>query len=243
MLRWRRNLVRPFYFNRSKLVSQYIKFLDSRKYVKDLERESGYPLEDLARRFLQDQKYPHPELNSADLPLNECPAIDDKLSVYRSARATWYAPSELAGPTGMHMEIIRSTPSWFRRHERRDTVLIQNGSDEDVMKGMVVGRVMMLLGVPHDDDEYPCALVEWMLPVGNQPDEETGMWVVEPEKVGHKRNVGLIHLDCIARSCHLIGVSRGQLLPKDFKFWQSHAAFKSFYVNRYSDYHMHETGP
>jgi hypothetical protein len=28
---------------------------------------------------------------------------------------------------------------------------------------------------------YPCALVEWFKQMAEHPDEQTGMWVVEPE--------------------------------------------------------------
>lgn len=178
-----------------------------------------------------------------DVRVEDCPTIDGKVAIFRSARATWYAPSELAGPTGMHSEVIRSTPSWFRRYERRDTVLIQDGSEDEGMRGMAVGRVLLFMSVTHDDEEYPCALVEWMEPVGDGPDSVTGMWIVKPVKEGGRREVRVVHLDCIVRSCHLIGVYGKAHLPKKFKFWESHMAFKAFYVNKYSDYHAHEEGP
>lgn len=122
-------------------------------------------------------------------------------------------------------------------------MLINYGSDDEPMQGMVVGRVLRFMSVPHDGEDYPCALVEWMFPVGDKRDSVTGMWIVQPEKEDGRRAVGVIHLDCIVRSCHIIGVYGEMLLPKDFKFWESHRAFKAFYLNRYSDYHMHESGP
>lgn len=122
-------------------------------------------------------------------------------------------------------------------------MLIQNGSEDVVMDGMVVGQVLMFLGVPHGDEEYPCAVVEWMHPVGERPDPVMGMWIVVPEKIGLKHTVGVVYLDCIARSCHLIGVYGETRLPYDFTFSDLHTAFKSFYLNKYIDYHSHEEGP
>lgn len=228
----------------SKAFTDNIFTLDSRVFAEDLARETGIPdLVVLIRRFLFDQVYPEPDLEAEDVPVQECPSIDGKVRVYRSARATWYAPSELAGPTGMHAERLRSTPSWNKRYERRDTVLVQYGAEDEVMQGFVVARVLRFMSVTHATEEYPCALVEWLVPVGQHPDPVTGMWIVQPLKEAGRRAVAVIHLDCIARSCHIIGVSGKSFLRKDFKHWQSHLGFKAFYLNRYSDYHMHETGP
>jgi hypothetical protein len=47
---------------------------------------------------------------------------------------------------------------------------------------------------------YQCALVHWYSRVGDEPDEETEMWIVEPPSI--------IHLDCIPRAAHLIAVCR-----------------------------------
>ncbi|KAI0316111.1 hypothetical protein OF83DRAFT_1060889, partial [Amylostereum chailletii] len=59
-----------------------------------------------------------------------------------------------------------------------------------------------------------------------------------------KRTVALIHTDCIVRACHIIPVyDRRHLLPYDFDFSYSHIAFRTFYLNRYTDYHTHECYP
>jgi hypothetical protein len=49
------------------------------------------------------------------------------------------------------------------------------------MKGLVIGRVMLFFSFTFGDKEYQCALVHWIVPVGETPDPDTGMWVVEPE--------------------------------------------------------------
>ncbi|KAI0069218.1 hypothetical protein BV25DRAFT_1926438 [Artomyces pyxidatus] len=209
--------------------------------VAELADEIGKPdLESTIRRFLYGQLYPDPDLPSEDVPIQECPQFTDKLSIFRSARATFYAPSELAGPGGMHSELIRSTPSWYQQYERRDTILVQNGDEDDLMGGLLAARVMRFVSLTHEEVTYPCALVQWFLPVGTMPDPVTGMWIVRPEQIGGRRTVGLIHLDTIVRSCHLIGVTGETHLPKDFHFSQSHSAFRAFYLNKYADYHFHE---
>lgn len=143
----------------------------------------------------------------------------------------------------MHREVIRSNPAWYGEYDRRDTVLVNNGTDDTRMGGMVVARVLHFLAFSVDDIRYPCALVEWFLPTGGAPDPVTGMWIVKPEKVRGKRTVGLVHLDCIVRACHLIGIYGKSRIPHDFHFSYSLDAFQAFYVNRYADYHAHECIP
>jgi len=89
---------------------------------------------------------------------------------------------------------------------------------------------------------YPCALIHWFSMVGDSPDDETGMWMVEPDFLRGKQVLEVIHLDSILRGAHLIGVSGSHFLPSDlvFNFSRSLDAFKTFYVNKYVDHHAHE---
>ncbi|KIJ19304.1 hypothetical protein PAXINDRAFT_7797 [Paxillus involutus ATCC 200175] len=65
--------------------------------------EIGQPsLPELICCFLYDQLYPDDDLAGVEVPLAECPVFQGRVSVYHSASATFYAPSELAGPGGMH---------------------------------------------------------------------------------------------------------------------------------------------
>ncbi|KDQ55326.1 hypothetical protein JAAARDRAFT_133945 [Jaapia argillacea MUCL 33604] len=142
----------------------------------------------------------------------------------------------------MHWEVIRSNPSWRKKYPRFETVLIQNTGEDDQMKGKVIGRVIRSLSFIHNSVWYPCALVQWFFPKGDVPDPLTGMWVVEPETFegGDNRTIGLIHLDCIIRACHLVAVYDDTPLPQDFPFYYSLDPFRAFYVNKYRDYHSHE---
>ena len=47
-----------------------------------------------------------------------------KLSIHYSASAVFYALSELSGPSGMHCEVIHTTPHWFNKFSRYNTILV-----------------------------------------------------------------------------------------------------------------------
>lgn len=187
--------------------------------------------------------HPDPDLDPNDVPLDELPRFYDSIQVYSSAHAVYYSPSELCGPFGMHSEVIRSHASWFGQYERRDTVLVSIGDDDDPMEGLAVARVMRFLRLRRDCFIYPCALVEWFVPVGDAPDPVTGMWVVKPDTVRGRRPIDIIPLDAIFRACHLMGRTSSTLLPRDFNFSFTHNTFRTFYLNKYGDYHSHECFP
>jgi hypothetical protein len=202
-------------------------------------------LPEFIRRFLHSQVNPDAD-NSYEIDLAECPLFRSNVSVHHSARAVFYAPSDLSGNGGMREEIIRSTPDWYGNGERRDTVLVQYGAEDDIMSGLVVARVLCLLAFSHKAVRYPCALVEWFVP-RSEPDPVTGMWILEPEiwESGHKREraLGLIHTDSIVRACHLIPVYGNDDIPLSLKPNQVHLHYTSFYLNKYADYHTHECYP
>ena len=52
--------------------------------------------------------------------------------------------------------------------------------------------------------------------------------------------MSVIHLDTILRGAHLMGIAGSHPIPHQLKYTDSLDAFKSFYVNKYIDYHAHE---
>lgn len=68
-----------------------------------------------------------------------------------------------------------------------------------------------------------------------------GIWIVKPQAVHGYRVVRLVHVDCIIRACHLIGVYGRHPVPIDFQHTITLDTFHSYYVNHYIDYHAHET--
>lgn len=138
-------------------------------------------------------------------------------------------------------ERIRATCSWRKGPGHYDCVFAQ--ADENLLgfHGLHVARVLLFFSIRHDDIFYPCALVTWFSAVGNEPCENTGMWVVQPDlDEGGQQVMSVIHLDTILCAAHLIGVYGTFFLPQELKHTDSLEAFRSFYVNTYADHHSHE---
>ncbi|KAK7042116.1 hypothetical protein R3P38DRAFT_2767744 [Favolaschia claudopus] len=108
-------------------------------------------------------------------------------------------------------ECIRSTPNWHG-YVRRDTVLVDVAAP--MMKGFVVGQVQLFFSFVFRDKEYECALINWLVPVGNAPDPDTSMWVVEVERESGTVTLGIIDVNVIVRTSHAIGVYGTSALPK-----------------------------
>jgi hypothetical protein len=141
----------------------------------------------------------------------------------------------------MHRERIRSTPLWRGQYARRDTVFIETDPTLPGMPGMDVGRIFLFFSFTLQDVLYPCALIHWFENVGQQPDPETGFWMVRP---AYERNgqpsLAVIHVDCIIRAAHLVGVYGSRLVPDIIHFSDSLDVFKTYFVNSYADHHMNE---
>jgi len=197
----------------------------------------------LARRFLFSTLNPDSPIPTA---VNDLPEITGKIYVYNSAHVVYYAPSDFSGLRGMHRERIRSAASWHSGRPRRDCVFVGNSDSPDApgFKSLLVARVYLFFSFKYEDVSYPCALVHWFSTVGEAPDDETTMWIVEPDYLaGKKPLLEVIHLDTILRGAHLIGVAgHTEYLPSQPKidFLMALDSFKSFYVNKFADHHAHE---
>ncbi|KAF8488764.1 hypothetical protein F5888DRAFT_1796301 [Russula emetica] len=198
----------------------------------------------LIRQFLHGQLHPDSEaqsLISADDTLNALPDFhnSEKISVYNSASVTFYAPSDLSGIGGMRRERIRVVRSWRKGPSRYDCVFVVTDDTAEGMRSLDVARVQLLFSFTYADTYYPCALVHWFLRVGDNPDEDTGLWMVEPDRdaANSSPHAAVIHLDTVFRAAHLIGVYGSDFLPKDLSFTDSLDAFRLFYVNKFIDNH------
>ena len=80
----------------------------------------------------------------------------------------------------MYRELIRSTPSWYSS-PRRDTTFVSL-DDAPGMRGMQIARVHLFFSFrdPYLDREFPFALVSWFVCIDEEPDGDTGMWIVSP---------------------------------------------------------------
>jgi hypothetical protein len=195
---------------------------------------------ELLRRFLHEQLNLNIGVLSADVPLDECPSFVGTISVFHSAVARFYAPSDLCGAGGMYRERIRSNPNWRGEYARYDTMFVETNAELYGMPGMAIGRARLFFSFKFRGKVHSCALIHWLVPFG-EPDEDTGMWVVRPEyQANGRRTLSIIALDCVARAAHLLPVYGSSFLPEDFHFSDSLDAFLAYFVNPYIDHHSNE---
>ncbi|OBZ69148.1 hypothetical protein A0H81_10933 [Grifola frondosa] len=209
-----------------------------------LGREIGHPrLPELIRRFLYDQLNPNSAISGMQVPLAECPEFDEIISVFYSAAATYYAPSDPSGVGGMHREHIRATPMWWGIAPRFDCAFVNldRHSNQAGIHGLGVVRIHLLFSFKFQDVTYPCAVVRWFQRIADEPDEDTGMYIVHPEWRGRSPVTSVIHLDTIVRAAHLIGVYGDKPVPADLTSHEALDAFRYFYVNKFADHHTFET--
>ncbi|KAI0360029.1 hypothetical protein OH77DRAFT_1586687 [Trametes cingulata] len=200
----------------------------------------------LVARFLYQQRHPKDDLPD-DEDLLPCPS-NARVRVYHSAIATFYAPSDPSGIGGMHREHIRATPSWRKGPPRYDCVFIGKDPHADGFRSLHAARVRLFFSVfapPSEIDSepawVPCALVEWFSPVGDEPDEDTGLWVVEPDyEPDGTRARDVVHLQSLLRTAHLIPVFGRDPTPTQLKQHEVLDSYRAFYVNKYADHHAHE---
>jgi len=108
------------------------------------------------------------------------------------------------------------------------------------MRGLDVVRVLAFFSFTHRNKLYPCALVHWYSIIGDDPDEDTGMWMVSPDMVEGSPEVSIIHLDTIFRAAHLLPSFGQAHLARGITYYNSLDAFLAFYVNKFIDNHAFE---
>jgi hypothetical protein len=214
---------------------------EKRAHVANLALQINQPsLPELIRRFLYDQQYPDCPLTSTKVSLHACPPFDGMISVFASAAACYYAPSDPSGICGMRREHIRATPSWRQGPARYDCAFVNSGPEIDGMHGLSIVRILLFFSFVFNDKTYPCALVRWFSCIAEERDEDTGMWMVQPEvEANGSPSISVLHIDRIFRAAHLIPIYGddpiGSISPHD-----SLDVFPGFYVNKYIDHHAFE---
>ncbi|KAG1782102.1 hypothetical protein EV702DRAFT_1177148 [Suillus placidus] len=93
------------------------------------------------------------------------------------------------------------------------------------MRGLQIAPALCFFSFKYKWVLYECAIVHWFDVIGDAPDEDTGMWVVQPSFDGHSPNILVIHIDAIYRTAHLLPI---------------YDKFRTFYVNKFADHHAFE---
>jgi hypothetical protein len=209
-------------------------------YPEDIAGEIEQPdLSDLIQQFIYKEQ--HSDHVSDDSSVSALPTFYGKITVYPSAVATFYAPSDISGVGGMRRERIRAVKSWRKGLGRYDTVFVNTNPSLEGMRGLEIARVRLFFSFSHDGVEYPCALIHWFSRVGELPDDHTGMWVVEPEMLDDSEpHMSIIHLDTIVRASHLLPVFGQGHVSRILQFPNTLDTFTRFYVNKYIDHHAFE---
>ncbi|KAJ7753614.1 hypothetical protein DFH07DRAFT_1030442 [Mycena maculata] len=198
-------------------------------------------LYELIRRFLFEQLNPGAADTSGTVPLSDCPDFSERVYIYNSARAVFYAPSDVSGIGGMRHERIRATKSWYQGPPRYDCVFIEHDETAPGFCGLHAARVYLFFRFKFHGIDYPCALIDWFSAWGDEPCQDTGMWIVKPDFYRGTPGLAVVHLDSILRGAHLIGVAGKDHIPLyNFAFSDSLDAFQFYYVNKYADHHAHQ---
>jgi len=196
----------------------------------------------MIRRFLYDQLYPDSVLPSSQLETTAYPNFDGRISIFYSATATFRAPSDISGINGMHREYIRATPSWRQEAARYDCIFVNSAEESEGMLGLAIARVLAFFSIVHSEQEYQCALIHWFSCCGTGPDENTGLWIVDPDfDDDGGPYLDIIHVDSIYRAAHLLPVFRtNEYISRSLTMHDTLDIFKRFYVNKFIDYHAFE---
>ena len=185
--------------------------------------------------FLQEQLESRPDADSSPFFY-----ILDKIYIYSLVLTTFYTPSDLYGTGGMHHECIHAVTSWRGYKPPYNCILVNTDKHAPGMLGLNVAWEKLFFSVTMNGKKYPHALVHRYSPVGDYFNENTGMWVVEPDIVDSKPQTAVIHLDTILCLAHLLPIYHDKLAPRDIEYTDFLDAFSKFYVSKFADHHAFE---
>ncbi|KAG1801157.1 uncharacterized protein BJ212DRAFT_1305141 [Suillus subaureus] len=182
----------------------------------------------LIQQFLHDQLH----IDDDEPPKFDpamAPTYMGRVSVFSSAAASFYAPSDLSGTGGMRCEHIQAMPSCMNDE-------VSCGLD-----GLAIARVLHFLGFKYQMKYLRCAVIRWFSYVTDSQDPDTGMYLVAPSTNDDGMpDVSIIHIDCIFHAAHLIPLYGSNVLPRTITLHDSYNIFRTFYVNKYADHHAFE---
>ncbi|KAG1809839.1 uncharacterized protein HD556DRAFT_1428103 [Suillus plorans] len=170
------------------------------------------------------------------------PTFLGRISVFSSAAASFYAPSDLSGTGGMRHEHIRATTSWRGGPARNDCVFVSMNDEFSCgLDGLAVTRVLCFFSFKYWTEYLQCAIIRWFSYITDSRDPDTGMYIVAPSTNDDGTpDVSIIHIDCIFCAAHLIPLYGTNFLPREITLHDSYDVFHAFYINKYADHHAFE---
>ncbi|KAH8980015.1 hypothetical protein EDB92DRAFT_1937210 [Lactarius akahatsu] len=169
-------------------------------------------------------------------PNHTCPRYMGRIRIFNHATTMFHTPSDPSNDQGMRHEVIQATPSWLKGKPRYDCIFVNSNNELHGMCRMEIVRAIcfsfVYLGVT-----YPCILVHRFSRISEEPDEDTGMWMVTPDFVCGDPILAVIHVDCIFRAAHLVPIFGNSYIPDHIMHDNSLDNFKGFYVNWFVDHH------
>ncbi|KIK77036.1 hypothetical protein PAXRUDRAFT_168035, partial [Paxillus rubicundulus Ve08.2h10] len=113
--------------------------------------------------FLFHQQNPSDPRDQDDVPLIACLLYDRWISVFNSASATFYAPSDISGIGSMRHEFICSCPIWRNENPHYNCAFVSTSSELKGMRGMEVVCVLAFFSFVFQGELYPCAVVRCLI--------------------------------------------------------------------------------
>ena len=106
----------------------------------------------------------------------ELPPFDERITIFSSAMAIFYSPSDQYGIGGMHCERIHATLLWRGGLACYDCIFVWFPELDtwDVTQVCLFFSFSII-----DGQSYSCALLHEFQIIGDQLNEDTGMWMVE----------------------------------------------------------------
>ncbi|KAH8979151.1 hypothetical protein EDB92DRAFT_1955468 [Lactarius akahatsu] len=170
-------------------------------------------------------------------PNHTCPRYMGRICVFNCATTMFHTPSDPSNDQGMRHEVIWATPSWLKGKPCYDCIFVNSNNELHGMRRMEIARAIRFFSFVYLGVTYPCILVHWFSRISEEPDEDTGMWMVTPDFVRGDPILAVIHVDCIFRAAHLVPIFRNSYIPDYITHDNSLDNFKGFYVNRFVDHH------
>ncbi|KAI6141188.1 hypothetical protein BKA82DRAFT_3986324, partial [Pisolithus tinctorius] len=106
------------------------------------------------------------------------------------------------------------------------------------MHGLDIMHILGFFSFISQSKRYPCTVVQWFDHVRDDPDLDTGMWIIHLALTANCHlAITVIHVDTIYRVAHLVPLYSTHPIPRTIKLHHSYDVFTTFYMNRFINHH------